>query len=123
MAVMTLVANARYLLMSCALSQHLAPDLKTAAPSAARLYMTDEFFGISMTQRPTLDPCYTYGAISVAAPCWAVGTALGILAGSALPLRVTSALSVALYGMFWPLSCRPGARTACLRGLCRSALR
>ena len=96
MAVMTLVANARYLLMSCALSQHLAPDLKLRHRLLLGFYMTDEFFGISMTQRPTLDPCYTYGAISVAAPCWAVGTALGILAGSALPLRVTSALSVAL---------------------------
>ena len=31
---------------------------------------------------------------------WAAGTALGIIAGNILPLRVVSALSVALFGMF-----------------------
>ena len=40
------------------------------------------------------------GAISVAAPGWALGTCLGILMGEALPVRIVSALSVALYGMF-----------------------
>lgn len=116
-AIITLIANARYLLMSCALSQHLAPDLKLRHRLLLGFYMTDEFFGISMTQRPTLDPCYTYGAISVAAPCWAVGTALGILAGSALPLRVTSALSVALYGMFLAIIVPPGRENRVLAGL------
>ena len=36
----------------------------------------------------------------MAAPCWAFGTALGVAVGSALPLRLASAFSVALYGMF-----------------------
>ena len=36
----------------------------------------------------------------LAAPAWAFGTAFGIMAGNALPLRAVSALSVALYGMF-----------------------
>ena len=117
MILMTLIINARYMLMSCALSQHLAPDLKLRHRLLLGFYMTDEFFGISMTQRPTLDPCYTYGAISVAAPCWAVGTALGILAGSALPLRVTSALSVALYGMFLAIIVPPGRENRVLAGL------
>ena len=117
MILMTLIINARYMLMSCALSQHLAPDLKLRHRLLLGFYMTDEFFGISMTQRPTLDPCYTYGAISVAAPCWAVGTALGILAGSALPLRVTSALRVALYGMFLAIIVPPGRENRVLAGL------
>ena len=36
----------------------------------------------------------------MASPCWAAGTAIGIIAGSVLPDRAVSALSVALYGMF-----------------------
>ena len=36
----------------------------------------------------------------VAIPCWASGTAVGVIAGNALPGRVVSALSVALFGMF-----------------------
>ena len=47
-----------------------------------------------------LNPWYYYGAMSLAIPGWSTGTALGILAGSELPTRIVSALSVALYGMF-----------------------
>ena len=43
---------------------------------------------------------YMYGGMIPAIPGWAIGTALGTLAGSILPLRVVSAFSVALYGMF-----------------------
>ena len=33
-------------------------------------------------------------------PFWATGTALGVIAGNLLPVRLVSAFSVALYGMF-----------------------
>ena len=36
----------------------------------------------------------------MAAPLWAIGTALGAAAGALLPTSVVSAFSVALYGMF-----------------------
>ena len=38
--------------------------------------------------------------MSLALPGWAGGTALGVLAGNLLSLRLVSALSVALFGMF-----------------------
>ena len=62
--------------------------------------VTDELFGISIAQETPLNPRYCYGAYLVAIPCWAAGTALGILAGNLLPTRIVSALSVALFGMF-----------------------
>lgn len=100
MALITLITNARYLLMSCALSQKFSPD----APFYHRLFVgyavTDEIFGISIARPGHLKPAYNYGAMLVAMPCWAGGTALGVLAGNLLPLRVVSALGVALYGMF-----------------------
>lgn len=100
MTLMTLVANARYLLMSCALSQKFAPDTPLRHRLLVGYDVTDEIFGITIARQGILEPFYTYGAIVIAAPCWAVGTALGVVAGNLLPLRIVSALSVALFGMF-----------------------
>ncbi len=100
MIVMEFVANARYLLMSCALSQKM--DTKT--PVWQRLLMghgvTDEIFGLSISVPGKLDPFYTYGAIAVAVPGWTGGTFFGVILGNVLPVSVVSALSVGLFGMF-----------------------
>ena len=100
-AMMTLVANARYVLMSTVLSQKFSPD----TPFYHRIFVgfdvTDEIFGISVARNGRwLNPFYNYGAMLTALPGWSIGTALGIIAGNILPLSAVSALSVALYGMF-----------------------
>lgn len=100
MVFMTLIANARYLLMSCALSQKFSPDTPLIHRMIVGYDVTDEIFGITIARPGTLDPFYTYGAILIAAPSWALGTAFGVIAGNLLPLRAVSALSVALFGMF-----------------------
>lgn len=100
MAAVTLVANARYLLMSFALSQRLSPRTTLGHRLLIGYSVTDELFGIAIRQPKPLDPLYSYGSYTVAIPLWAAGTALGIIAGNILPLRLVSALSVALYGMF-----------------------
>lgn len=97
---MTLIANARYLLMSCALSQKFSSETPLIHRLLVGFDVTDEIFGITIARPGNLDPCYTYGAILIAAPCWAIGTAMGVTAGNLLPLRAVSALSVALFGMF-----------------------
>ncbi len=110
MAVMQLVANARYLLMSCALSQKL--DAKT--PLLHRLIIgfdiTDEIFGISVAVDGKLNPFYTFGAMTVSIPGWAAGTYLGVVVGNVLPVSVVSALSVGLYGMFLAIIIPPARR-------------
>ena len=100
LALITLITNARYMLMSCALSQRASPDLSLGHRLAVGYYITDELFAAAISRPGELDPLYSYGAITAAAPGWAFGTALGVAAGSALPLRLVSAFSVALYGMF-----------------------
>ena len=100
MAIITLVTNARYLLMSFALSQRLDPKLGIGHRLLIGYSVTDELFGISIAQETPLAPRYCYGAYLVAIPCWATGTALGVVAGNLLPARIVSALSVALFGMF-----------------------
>ena len=94
------IANARYLLMSCSLSQKFAPGTPMRHRLLVGYDVTDELFGLAISYDGWLDPYYMYGAILVAAPSWAVGTALGVVVGNLLPARVVSALSVALYGMF-----------------------
>ena len=100
MAIVTLITNARYLLMSCALSQRLDPKMPFFHRFLIAYDVTDELFGINIAQPGYINPFYTYGAVLTAAPGWAIGTALGTIAGNLLPFRLVSALSVALYGMF-----------------------
>lgn len=109
-AAITLIANARYLLMSCSMSQRIKPD----SPFPHRLFfgffLTDELFGISMARPGYIDPLYTLGAVLFASPCWAFGTALGAVAGNLLPVRLVSALSVSLYGMFLAIIIPPAKK-------------
>ena len=83
-AVITLIANARYLLMSCALAQRFAPGTPFFHRLIIGYDVTDELFGITIARPGYLNPFYTYGAIALAAPAWASGTALGIIAGNLL---------------------------------------
>ena len=99
-ALVTFIANARYLLMSFALSQRTDPKTGILHRLGMAFYITDEIFGISIARDGYLNPLYTYGAALIASPCWAAGTAIGIVAGSVLPPSAVSALGVAIYGMF-----------------------
>ena len=99
-ALITLITNARYLLMSCALSQRISPQTPFFHRLILGFDITDEIFGITVAREGFINPFYTYGAMVTSIPFWAVGTSLGILAGEILPLRIVSALGVALYGMF-----------------------
>ena len=109
-AMMTFIANARYLLMSCAMSQRIDPGAPLRHRLLFAFYLTDELFGISMARPGYLEPLYTLGAVLFAAPCWSVGTALGTVAGNLLPVRLVSALSVSLYGMFLAIIIPPAKK-------------
>ena len=114
---MTLIANARYLLMSTALSQKFSPRTPFFHRLLIGYDLTDELFGLAVSRNGDIDPPYMYGAISVALVGWSVGTALGILAGNLLPVRVVEALSVAIYGMFIAIIIPPARRNRVVAGL------
>ena len=116
-AVMTLVANARYLLMSCALSQKLAPDTPLLHRMLVAYDVTDEIFGVSIAFPGRLNPWYTYGAMAAAIPGWGLGTFLGVVVGNVLSLRLVSALSVGLYGMFLAIIVPPARDSRVVLGL------
>ena len=100
MFLVILIANSRYLIMSCALSQRMHPDTPWYHRLLIGFDITDELFAITIARPGYLNPFYTYGAMLVTMPCWSIGTALGIIAGNLLSVSLVSAFSVALYGMF-----------------------
>ena len=117
MALATLIANARYFLMSCAESQRMAPDLKLRHRLLIGFDITDEIFGVSIAQPGDIPPWYVYGVMATAIPGWSVGTAIGIFAGEILPARIVSALSVALFGMFFAIIIPPARKDKLIAGL------
>ena len=115
--VMEAIANARYLLMSTALSQKVDPDLPLRHRLLMGLWITDEIFGVSVSVEGRLNPYYNYGMAAVATPGWALGTLVGVVLGNVLPVRVVSALSVGLYGMFLSIFVPPARKNHIIAGL------
>lgn len=100
LVVSTLIINLRYLLMSAALTSRLSPKTTNGERLLMGMGITDEIFGISIAQRYPLSAFYIFGAMLIACPGWALGTAFGGIMGQILPSVVSSSLSIALYAMF-----------------------
>ena len=56
MILMTLIANARYMLMSCSLSQKLSPETKTVHRLCIGYAITDELFALAISRKDYLNP-------------------------------------------------------------------
>ena len=100
LAIMEAVTNARYILMSCALSQKLPSTAKLWQRMTIGFNVNDEIFGMAIAEPDKLNPYYYFGMMAIAMPGWALGTFLGTSVGNILPASAVSALSVGLYGMF-----------------------
>ena len=95
-----LVINSRYALMSLALSQKLGKAFGVPQRLVIAFFNTDEIFAIAMQRPVPLTVPYMYGLGLTPLVGWTSGTLLGSLAGDILPASVSTALGVALYGMF-----------------------
>ena len=122
LVIMEIIVNARYLLMSCALSQKLAPETSIWHRLLIGFDVTDEIFAISVCVPGTLNPFYNYGAMSVSIPGWAAGTCLGVVLGNLLPANIVSALSVGLFGMFLAIIIPPAKENKVIAGLIIAAM-
>ncbi len=100
MALTQLIINIRYALMSLSLSQ----KLNSGVTFLHRLFIsfgnTDEIFAVASSQSGEVGKKYMYGLITMPYLGWTIGTAIGAIAGQALPQSVCSALNIMLYGMF-----------------------
>ena len=98
--IMTLITNARYLLMGIALNQKVKEGTPLRHRLMIGLTITDEIFGVTIARPGYAHPYFGLGCLSVAMTLWSLGTAAGIAVGNILPMRAVSAMSVALFGMF-----------------------
>ena len=117
MAVTQLIINLRYCLMSCALSQKFDSKVPFFHRFLVAYGVIDEIFGVSVSKSGKLSPFYSYGAISISAFGWIFGTLLGTVSGNILPVRIVSALSVALYGMFIAIIIPPSRDNKVVAGI------
>lgn len=117
MAVMMLIINARYLLMSCSLSQKISPETGLIPRLIIGFEVTDEIFGVQMNVPGMINPWYTYGVITMALPGWSLGTYFGVVLGNVLPANIVSALSVGLYGMFLAIIIPPARENKVIAAL------
>jgi predicted branched-subunit amino acid permease len=109
-ALMELVANARYFLMACTLSQKFSPNTPFYHRLLIGFDLTDEIFAINVTRKGYIEPAYAYGAIVTVLPGWSVGTALGVIVGDIIPAFAVSALGVAIFGMFIAIIIPPAVK-------------
>lgn len=100
LAVAQLVINSRYALMSISLSQKLGPSVSMLDRFVISFANTDEVFAVSSANNGNVGKRYMYGLIIPPIVGWTLGTLCGALAGDVLPDSISSALGVAIYGMF-----------------------
>lgn len=100
MALTQLVINMRYALMSMSLTQKFSHKVKFIDRFLFSFFNTDEIFGVASSQFGLLGRRYLYGLVVAPFFGWTLGTLFGAIAGNILPDIVTSALGIAIYGMF-----------------------
>lgn len=100
LAILQLIINLRYMLMSTALSQKLDTKINTLHRLGISYGVTDEIFAVSIFKKGPLYPMFSYGLIATSVFGWVFGTVLGSIAGQLLPQRLISCLGLAIYGMF-----------------------
>lgn len=94
------VINSRYALMSVSLSQRLGKSIRMTDRLLISFVNTDEIFAVAMGRGEALERGYMYGLILTPYIGWSAGTLAGAIAGNILPHIITSALGIAIYGMF-----------------------
>lgn len=100
LAITTLIINMRYFLMSLSVSQKVDSSMKLWQRFLVSFGITDEIFAVSMRHTRPLTAVYMAGVIITPVLGWTLGTATGAIATTVMPEALSSAMGIALYGMF-----------------------
>jgi len=114
----TLFLNLRHLIMSLAVNNQIrkfSPGWK----AFLSFFITDETFalltlGKDSGQPDLRTPSYMTGLMITAYLGWVSGTMLGGLGAGFIPLEITTAMTVGLYGLFIGLLVPPARKSLCL---------
>ena len=99
-AMTTLIINIRYFLMSLSVSQKVESKMSMKKRLGIAYGITDEIFAVSMQQPRELTASYMAGLILTPVVGWTLGTFVGGAATQLMPQKLSSAMGIALYGMF-----------------------
>lgn len=105
-----LIINIRYALMALSLSQKLDSSFTTSKRLIASYGITDEIFAVASSQPNLITPAYMYGLIAISFIGWTSGTIIGAVAGEFLPVSITNAMGIVLYGMFLAIIIPPARK-------------
>ncbi|NMA65226.1 MAG: AzlC family ABC transporter permease [Clostridiaceae bacterium] len=111
MALTQLVINMRYALMSVSLSQKADKSFNLLHRCLISFGITDEVFAVASRKPSDIGIKYMYGLITVPYLGWTTGTLLGAVASTLLPEALSSALNIAIYGMFIAIIIPPAKRS------------
>jgi len=96
----TFVINIRYMLMSLSLSQKIKENIPIWQRLIFGFGITDETFLIASVEPGKLSTSFLVGLMTGPIVGWTFGTALGAMICSTLPVQLSNAMGIALYGMF-----------------------
>lgn len=99
-ALTTLIINLRYALMSLTLSQKVDEKMSLLSRLLISFGITDEIFAMAASRKEAITTSYMAGMIILPFIGWTGGTFLGAVASSLMPQALSSALGIAIYGMF-----------------------
>jgi predicted branched-subunit amino acid permease len=111
MALAQLVINMRYALMSLSLTQKTDKSFNIIHRLILSFGITDEIFAVASGKEHEIGTNYMYGLITIPYLGWATGTLLGAAAGSILPDSISSAMNIAIYGMFLAIIIPPAKKS------------
>jgi predicted branched-subunit amino acid permease len=107
----TFVINIRNMLMSLSLSQKIENKMPLYQRLIFAFGITDETFSVASMEKGKLPFYYLLGLISGPVCGWTLGTAMGALVCSKLPESLSSAMGIALYGMFIAIIVPPAKKS------------
>lgn len=107
----TFIINIRYMLMSLSLTQRLGSDMNLPKRLLIGFGVTDETFTVASMESGKLNFSFLLGLVSGPFFGWVIGTALGAFICAALPASLSSAMGIALYGMFIAIILPPAKKS------------
>ena len=100
MMIAQIIINMRYSLMSISLSQKVDASFDGKYRWLTGTFITDEIYAVALNNKEKINRSYFIGLSTLPYFGWALGTYLGAVFGQILPESASSALGIALYGMF-----------------------